>query len=66
VGSGTGLRFSVRFGSEVAGASVVAVGTALVVTTVAAGWVLSAAGEAIAFIPNELGRSLLHEERITR
>jgi hypothetical protein len=61
-----GVRVSVRFGSEVAGASVVAVGTALVVTTVAAGCVLSAAGEAIAFIPNELGRSLLHDERITR
>jgi hypothetical protein len=61
-----GVRVSVRFGSEVASASVVVVGTALVVTTVAAGCVLSAAGEAIAFIPNELGRSLLHDERITR
>lgn len=61
-----GLRVSVRFGSEVAGASAVAVGTVIVTTTVAAGCVLSAAGEAIAFIPNELGRSLLHDERITR
>ncbi|HJV67838.1 hypothetical protein [Ideonella sp.] len=61
-----GLRISVRFGSEVAGTSVVAVGTAIVATTVAAGCVLSAAGEAIAFIPNELGRALLHDERITR
>ncbi|MGM9487602.1 hypothetical protein [Ideonella sp. YS5] len=61
-----GLRISVRFGSEAAGASVAVVGTTIVVTTVAAGCVLSAAGEAIAFIPNELGRALLHEERITR
>jgi hypothetical protein len=61
-----GLRVSVRFGSEVAGVSAVAVGTVIVTTVVAAGCVLSAAGEAIAFIPNELGRSLLHDERITR
>jgi hypothetical protein len=61
-----GLRVSVRFGSEVAGVSAVAVGTVIVTTIVAAGCVLSAAGEAIAFIPNELGRSLLHDERITR
>jgi hypothetical protein len=26
---------------------------------------LSAAGEVLAFIPNELGRALLHNERIT-
>jgi len=61
-----GLRFSVRFGSEMAGASALVVGTVIVATTVAAGCVLSAAGEAIAFIPNELGRALIHDERITR
>jgi hypothetical protein len=61
-----GVRVSVRFGSEVAGASAVVVGAVVVTTAVAAGWVLSAAGEAIAFIPNEIGRSLLHDERITR
>jgi len=61
-----GLRFSVRFGAELAGASLVAAGTVLVATTVAAGCVLSAAGEAIAFIPNELGRAFIYDERITR
>jgi hypothetical protein len=61
-----GLRFSVRFGTEVVGASAVAVGTAIVSTAVAAGCVLSVAGEAVAFIPSELGRALLHDERITR
>ena len=30
------------------------------------GWVLAAAGEAIAFVPNALGRALLYNERITR
>ena len=35
------------------------------VTVVTAGVILSAAGEAIAFIPNALGRALLHNERLT-
>jgi len=61
-----GARFSVRFGSQVVGASVVVAGTLVVTTVVAAGCVLSAAGEAIAFIPNEIGRSLIYDERITR
>ena len=57
-----GVRASVRFAGHASAAVVAAVqGTA--VTT---GWVLSAAGAAIAFIPNELGRALLHNERVTR
>jgi len=40
-------------------------GTSVVVSVVGAGVVLSAAGEAIAFIPNALGRALLHNERLT-
>ena len=31
-----------------------------------AGLVLSAAGQAIAFIPNALGRALLHDEKVSR
>jgi hypothetical protein len=42
------------------------VGAAVTVTAVSAGWVLSAAGQVIAFVPNELGKALLHNERITR
>ena len=57
-----GARGSLRF----AGQASAAVGTAVVVTAISTGWVLSAAGAAIAFIPNELGRALLHDERITR
>ncbi|MFN5164757.1 MAG: hypothetical protein ACK5JG_05315 [Pseudomonadota bacterium] len=57
-----GARASVRF----AGHASAAVGAAVVVATVSTGWVLSAAGAAIAFIPNELGRALLHNERVTR
>jgi len=47
------------------GASVVA-GTAVVVTAVSAGAVLSVAGQAIAFVPNEVGKALMHHERVTR
>ena len=57
-----GVRASVQLA---AGASV-AVGASVVVSAVAAGWVLSVAGEAIAFVPNALGQALLHNERITR
>jgi hypothetical protein len=38
----------------------------VVATALGTGWVLSAAGQAIAFVPNELGRTLLHHERITK
>jgi len=51
---------------KVAGHSAVAVGTALTVSAMSAGWVLSAAGEAIACIPDEIGASLFYNERVTR
>lgn len=60
-----GARASVEVvGKGIAGVSMVA-GMAVVVSVVAAGVLLSAAGEAIAFIPNALGRALLHNERLT-
>ena len=61
-----GARCSVRLGARAAGGLSVAVGTAVVVTAMSAGWVLSAAGEAIAFIPNAIGAALLYNERVTR
>ncbi|MGZ5130445.1 MAG: hypothetical protein ACXWIG_13790 [Caldimonas sp.] len=61
-----GARASVRLaGRGIAGASLAA-GTAIEVTAISTGWVLSAAGQAIALIPNELGAALLYNERITR
>ncbi|TDM08056.1 MAG: hypothetical protein C4K60_00585 [Ideonella sp. MAG2] len=57
-----GARMSVRF----AGESVAAVGASVTVVAIGAGWVLSAAGEALCFIPNEIGASLLYNEPITR
>jgi hypothetical protein len=61
-----GAQMTLHFSGRVAEGASVAAGTAVLVTVVSAGYVLSAAGEAIAFIPNELGRALLHNERITR
>ncbi|WP_395700512.1 hypothetical protein [Aquabacterium sp.] len=57
-----GARASLRL----AGNAALSIGTGVVVTSMAAGWVLSAAGQAIAFIPNEIGASLLYNERVTR
>ena len=61
-----GVRASVRFGAQAAGGLSVAAGTAIVVTALSTGWVLSAASEAIAFIPNQIGSALLYNERVTR
>lgn len=60
-----GARASIHLGSHVAAGASVAVGTVVACTAVSTGWVLSAAGRAIAFIPNEIGKALLHNERIT-
>lgn len=61
-----GARASVTLSAmAVTGASVM-VGTAVMVTAFSAGWVLSAAGKAIAYIPNEIGKALLYNERVTR
>jgi len=60
-----GARVSVEIvGQGVRGASAV-VGGVVTVSVIGAGVVLSAAGEVIAFIPNALGRALLHNERLT-
>lgn len=61
-----GVRFSVRVTGQAVGAASVAVGTACVVTATVGGQILSAAGRVIAFIPNEIGRALLHNERLTQ
>ena len=55
-----------RASLQLAGGASAAIGTAVVVTAVSAGWILSTAGQAIAFVPNEIGASLLFNERVTR
>ena len=61
-----GVKGSICFAGRVAGAAAVAVGTVIVVTVVATGMVLSTAGHVIAFIPNEIGRSLSYNQRVSR
>jgi hypothetical protein len=61
-----GARATLHFSGHVAGSALLSAGGAVAVTALASGVVLSAAGQAIAFIPNEIGRALLHNERITR
>lgn len=61
-----GARMSVRVSTQVVGGVSVLAGTSVLVMATAAGWVLSAAGEVIAFVPNELGRALLYNERVTK
>lgn len=60
-----GARVSVEIAAGAAGQLSLAAGTVLAVTVVGSGVILSAAGEAIAFVPNALGRALLHNERLT-
>ena len=61
-----GVRTSVEIaGSAVAGTAL-SVGTLVTVSVIGSGVVLSAAGDAIAFLPNALGRALLHNERLTQ
>jgi hypothetical protein len=61
-----GARASVQLGAEAAGGLSLAAGTIVEVTAFSAGCVLSAAGKAIAYIPNEIGAALMYNERITR
>lgn len=61
-----GARVVVKWSALSAGMASVAIGTAITVTAISAGWVLSAAGEVLALIPNALGQALLHHERVIR
>ncbi len=61
-----GAQVSVTFSGGVLTGVSVASGMAVTSVAVSTGWVLSTAGRAIAFIPNEIGKALLHHERVTR
>jgi hypothetical protein len=61
-----GARATVKLSGQALEGLSVAAGTVVVVTAISTGWVLVAASQAIAFIPNEIGAALLYNERITR
>lgn len=63
-GASDGARASVRLAGAAAQGSALAVGNVVTVGVIGSGVVLSAAGEMIAFIPNAVGRALLHNERL--
>ena len=63
-GASEAARATIRLSAAAAaGASLVA-GAAVSVVLIASGTVLIVAGEAIAYIPNEIGKSLIYHERI--
>jgi hypothetical protein len=59
-----GARVSLEISGRTAATLGVSVGTAVGVTLTASGANVTAAGEAIAFVPNALGRALTHNERL--
>jgi hypothetical protein len=61
-----GAQASVRVSGQAASALAVGVGTVVTVSVIGTGVVLSTAGEVLAFIPNELGRAMLHNEKVTQ
>ena len=62
-GQATGV--SVKFVGEAAKGASLAAGTVVEVTAIATGSMLTAAGKAIAFIPNEVGASLIHHSKVS-
>jgi hypothetical protein len=62
----TGASVVLTLSAAGAEAASTAVGTAVVVTALSTGWILSAAGKALCFVPNEIGNSLIYNERMTR
>lgn len=60
-----GVRVSVELAGKALGTASMGVGTVVTVSVITAGTILSVAGEAIAFVPNQVGRALLHNQRLT-
>jgi len=60
-----GARVTVELAGRGAAQASLGVGRTVTVSATGAGVVLSAAGEVIAFVPNAMGRALMHNERLT-
>jgi hypothetical protein len=60
-----GARVSVQVAAGGINNASIAAGSMVTVSVIGAGVIVSAAGQAIAFIPNAIGRALLHNERLT-
>ena len=62
-GAADASRATVRLSSTAVGGLSLATGTVLEVVTASTGYVLVMSGKAIAFLPNEAGKALLHHTR---
>jgi hypothetical protein len=60
-----GARASVKVAGRATSGVSAAVGTSVLVTVIGSGVVISAAGEVLAFVPNAIGRALLHNEKLS-
>ena len=59
-----GAQASVEVAGRAVGAMALGMGASITCSVIASGVILSAAGEVVAFVPNALGRALLHNERL--
>ncbi len=57
-------KASIKFTGAVAGGLSVAAGTVVETAAMSTGTLLMVSGKALAFIPNEIGSSLLHQSRV--
>jgi hypothetical protein len=59
-----GARASLHVSGDLVGGASLALGSAITMTAVSAGCILSSAGRAIAFVPNEIGAALLYTRKL--
>ena len=64
--SSDGARFSLALAGGAAAGVSLAAGTTVTALACSAGWVLHVAGKAVAIVPNAVGQTLMHNERVTR
>lgn len=63
-GSLDGVSASVRLSGEAAHQASLVAGASVEVVAISTGYILVTAGRVLAFVPNELGRALLHSSRV--
>lgn len=57
-------KFSVKIGGDISGAASVTIGQSVEIVAESAGSAIIASGKVIAFIPSEIGKSLMHHSRL--
>lgn len=62
-GASDAAQATVRLSGRVAREASLAVGASVDVVAISSGYLLVAAGKVLAFVPNEMGRALLHHSR---